>query len=163
MRSLKYSFSLGLSLGLSLLLQTGTAVAALGQAPSKLPAATASDTPPSRMLAASHALSAPYTVHSSELGSGTTVREFATLQGQVFAVAWSGPVLPDLSVLLGDYFPTFKAQAALARQRGRLGSPLAIAQDGLIVKSMGRMRNFYGHAYVPALVPNGVNIQDVLP
>lgn len=107
--------------------------------------------------------SQPFTVHETELGSGTLVREYATLSGQVFAVAWRGPVLPDLREWLGGYFQTFKLGAGLSRQTGRPGSPLTISRDGLVVNSMGRMRHFLGHAYAPGLVPNGVSIQDVLP
>lgn len=115
------------------------------------------------MLAASKPISDHYTVHDTVLETGTTVREFANPEGRVFAVAWQGPVLPDLSVLLGGYFPTYKSQVTLLRRGARLGSPVAINHAGLVVNSMGRMRNFFGHAYAPALVPNGVDIQNVLP
>ena len=35
-------------------------------------------------------------------------------------------------------------------------------RDGVVVRSNGRMRNFFGHAYLPSRVPNNVNIADVL-
>ena len=38
-----------------------------------------------------------------------------------------------------------------------------MARDGLVLRSNGRMRQFFGYAYAPALVPAGLNIQDVLP
>jgi hypothetical protein len=31
-----------------------------------------------------------------------------------------------------------------------------------VVRSNGRMRNFFGDAQAPALIPSGVNIHDVL-
>lgn len=146
------------------MLQTGHACAVLGQAPSSLAGiAPLPGVPSVKMQAATKPPSGLYTIHETELGSGTIVREFATRSGQVFALAWRGPVLPDLRTLLGSYFQTFKDESGLSRQTGRLGSPLSIEHDGLVVNSMGRMRNFWGHAYVPALVPSGVTVNDVLP
>jgi hypothetical protein len=138
----------------------GAAQAALGQAPSA-PSTTAPATPVVRMLAATPASSA-YTVHETLLDSGTTVREFATPAGVVFALSWRGPVLPDLNVLLGKYFASFQAATDEARQTGRRGGPVNIARDGVVVHSNGRMRNFFGDAYAPALIPSGMNIHDVL-
>jgi len=153
-----------LLLGLVLAASAGEATATLGQAPSTLPASSTS-TPAvgARMLAATPtARSSLYTLHEVQLENGTTVREYATPAGQVFAVAWRGPVLPDLSALLGGYFNTFKAETDQARMTGRRGSPVNIERNGLVVRSNGRMRNFFGHAYAPDLVPTGVNIKDVL-
>lgn len=104
-----------------------------------------------------------YTLHEVQLENGTTVLEYATPAGLVFAVAWRGPVLPDLSALLGGYFNTFKRETEQARMMGKRGAPVNIERDDLVVRSSGRMRNFFGHAYAPALVPAGVNIKDVLP
>ncbi len=141
---------------------TGAALATLGQAPSAPVASSASSaTPAARMLAAVPASNA-YTVHETLLDSGTTVREFATPAGVVFALAWRGPVLPDLTALLGNYFPTFQAVTNEARQAGRRGGPVVLARDGLVVHSNGHMRNFFGDAWAPVLIPSGVNIHDVL-
>jgi hypothetical protein len=145
-----------------LLCNAGAALATLGQAPSapeKAPALSA--TPTSRMLAAKPANSA-YTVHETLLDSSTMVREFATPAGVVFALQWRGPTLPDLNALLGNYFPTFQAVTDEARQLGRRGGPVLMERDGLVVRSNGRMRNFFGDAHAPALIPSGVNIHDVL-
>ena len=45
-----------------------------------------------------------YTVHEMTSDSGSTVREFATSEGKIFAVAWQGPFHPDYQQLLGPYF-----------------------------------------------------------
>lgn len=162
--SLKTTIFLSRFLCLALLLQAGQAIAALGQAPSKLAAATpSSGIPSAKMQAAAISPSGLYTIHETVLDSGTTVLEYATPSGQVFAVAWRGPVLPNLNTLLGGYFQTFHLETGLARQTSRLGTPVVIERDGLVLNSMGRMRNFLGHAYAPALVPSGVSIKDVLP
>ena len=156
----------GSLLSLVLALSLGNAAAALGQAPSSLPAVSApSPAPGARMSAAPSAVNASsslYTVHEVVLESGTTVVEYATSAGQVFAVAWRGPVVPDLPVWLGAYFKTFKLGAEQTRAAGRRGSSVNMARDGLVLRSSGRMRNFFGYAYVPALIPAGVDIKDVL-
>jgi hypothetical protein len=153
-----------LLLGVALAVSAGEAMAALGTAPSIPPAASpSSPVSGARALsAASSTQSTVYTRHEVQLENGTTVREFVTPEGLVFAVAWRGPVLPDLQALLGNYFKTFKAETEQARTMGRRGSPVSIERDGLIIRSSGRMRNFFGYAYAPSLVPAGVNISDVL-
>jgi Protein of unknown function (DUF2844) len=161
----------------SLLLQTGVvmvvcwgdAMAGLGQSP--LPGAQASavrppmaSVPQSEFGAKAQASPRPagYTVHESGLETGTTVTEYATTGGVVFAVHWRGPVLPDLDGLLGTYFAAFRTQAQQARAAGRRGSPMTVVTDSLVVNSTGRMRNFAGWAYAPGLVPTDVAIKDVL-
>lgn len=153
-----------LLLGLVLAGSASEGVAALGKVPSTFSAASsASPAPGPRILSAtSTARSSLYTLHEVQLENGTTVREYATPAGLVFALAWRGPVLPDLSALLGDYFDTFKVETDQTRTRASRGSPVNIERDGLVVRSNGRMRNFFGHAYAPSLVPAGVNINDVL-
>jgi len=154
-----------LLIGLVLTSVVGQSWAALGQAPS------AGAVPVSPSLAAgAKALAASrnvgvsrFTVHQTQLESGTTVVEYASPAGRVFAVSWRGPVLPDLSVLLGTYFNTFKLETDKARLAGRRGSPVKIERDGLIVSSNGRMRDFFGYAYAPDLIPAGLDIKDVLP
>jgi hypothetical protein len=151
--------------GLFLLTSASQAFATLGQTPSQSIATNLSPTQtPSnkRMAFAPVVASGLYTLHESQLENGTTVREFETPGGVVFAVAWLGPVLPDLSDLLGNYFDAFKLEVAQARASGRRGAPIHILRDDLVVKSNGRMRHFFGHAYAPKLVPAGVNINDVL-
>ena len=135
--------------------------AALGQMSAK-PVAV-SPSPSARMLALAPALKhASYTVEETQLENGTSVREYATPAGLVFAVAWQGPVLPDLSLLLGNYFNAFKLETDQARLLGRRGAPVDMSRDTLVVRSNGRMRNFFGHAYATDLVPSGVSVKDIL-
>lgn len=135
--------------------------AALGQMSAR-PVAV-SPSPSARMLALAPALKhASYTVEETQLENGTSVREYATPAGLVFAVAWQGPVLPDLSVLLGNYFNAFKLETDQARLLGRRGAPVDMSRDTLVVRSNGRMRNFFGHAYATDLVPSGVSVKDIL-
>ena len=103
-----------------------------------------------------------YTITESLLDNGTRVQEFVTPAGLVFAVSWRGPVLPDLRALLGDYMGIFQRYTEAARQAGLRGGPVNLAQEGLVLRSSGRMGHFSGHAYVPSLVPHGVNIHELL-
>ncbi len=148
-----------------LVLSAPAAVATLGQAPSTFPtAASSSGTPGARVLAvAPGPRSGAYVVYQNQLDNGTDVREYTGPDGVVFAVSWRGPVLPDLNALLGAYFAAFKSETELRRMRGRRGSPVNVRRDGLVIASDGRMRNFFGYAYAPALVPSGLAINDVLP
>lgn len=153
----------GLLIGLALLLSANQAAATLGQSPSVSGPVAASTAPAARALAAtSRDQSSLYTLHTTQLENRTIVQEYATPSGQVFAVLWRGPVLPDLSALLGAYFKNFKAEIEHARAMGRRGSPVVLASDTLVVKSAGRMRRFFGYAYAPDLIPAGLEIKDVL-
>lgn len=104
-----------------------------------------------------------YAVHETVADNGTRVQEFVSPVGLVFAVAWQGPVLPDLTVLLGRFHISYRLETEQRRLAGLRGGPIAMARDGLVLRSNGRMREFFGHAYAPALLPAGLNIQDVLP
>jgi hypothetical protein len=151
-------------LGLVLALNVAQALAALGQAPSAAsPSSAATSAPAARALAATSAARAgSYTSHLRQLENGTLVQEFATPAGLVFAVSWHGPVLPDLSELLGEYFNGYKLETDQTRALGKRGSPVNMVSKKLIVRSTGRMRSFAGYAYVPELIPAGVNINDLL-
>ena len=163
---------LGSLLCASFALVSNTAVASLGQPPTKFiaqPSVDAPNTPVARVLASVRNVKnipdtsvAAYTVQETLLESGTAVREFMTPSGVVFAVAWKGPMLPDLELLLGDYFKAFKLKTEQNRLMGSARSPVNMVQEGLVVRSNGRMRNFSGSAYVTSLVPSGVVINNVL-
>ena len=76
--------------------------------------------------------------------------------GTVFAVAWDGPWIPDLRQVLGDHFDHYQA-AMRARQSARTGRGAVVLNDsGLVVQMSGHPRAFTGRAFVPALMPPGV-------
>jgi hypothetical protein len=99
-----------------------------------------------------------FAVHEMTLPSGTTVREFVSPQGQVFAVSWKGPFKPDLRQLMGDYFDRYVQATPTAR--GGHGAS-RVAQSDLVVQSMGHMRAFSGHAFLPGMLPAGVAESDL--
>lgn len=108
--------------------------------------------------------SAPgYSVQEITAANGTVVREFISPSGVVFAVSWSGPAMPNLQQTLGTYFA--KYQTAVKAQRGpgaRSGhNHLQIRTPSLIVHAGGHMRQYFGLAYVPALLPQNVSVSDL--
>ena len=101
---------------------------------------------------------ASYQVHEIQLASGTLVREYVSAEGVVFAVAWSGPLQPDLQQLLGSHFADYQAVARTKRARR---GPVHVQQPGLVVHSGGHMRAFAGQAYLPQRLPAGVAIDEI--
>jgi hypothetical protein len=102
-----------------------------------------------------------YTVHEVRAATGTIVREYVSPAGTVFAVAWQGPWLPDLRQLFGTYFEHYVQSAREAQARRRGHGPLLIQETGLVVKQSGRPRAFAGSAYVPQLVPQGLDPETI--
>lgn len=91
--------------------------------------------------------------------SGIAVHEFSS-GGVIFAIRWSGTRMPDLSRLLGTYFPQYIASMK-ARGPDRRRAPAAIHSGGLVVHTGGHMRAYHGSAYLPGLVPPGVDLQSL--
>jgi len=101
---------------------------------------------------------AAYTVHEITTETNTVVREYVSAVGKVFAVSWRGPTLPDLQQTLGTYYNDYQTAATTPHVGHR---HLSIDRADLVVHSNGRMRAFYGHAYVPALLPPNFTIADI--
>jgi Protein of unknown function (DUF2844) len=99
-----------------------------------------------------------YRVHEIQLSTGTRVREFVGPDGQVFAIAWQGPTIPNLRQTLGKYFDHY-VTAAQARHGGH--THLQIQQSDLVVQAGGHMRAFSGRAYLPQALPSGVSVGDL--
>jgi hypothetical protein len=74
--------------------------------------------------------------------------------GTVFAVAWRGHFVPDMQQIMGAYFDQYSA--ALQSQQKHFGHhPLNIQQSGLVLQTGGHMRDYFGRAYIPSLLPQG--------
>jgi hypothetical protein len=97
-----------------------------------------------------------FDVHELALANGTTVREYVSRSGEVFAVTWSGATNPDLRQLLG----AARHDSVLAsRNRLRAGHGHQRVQEGsLIVETGGRMRALRGRAYLSDRIPAGVGL-----
>lgn len=99
-----------------------------------------------------------YRVHEIQASSGTVIREYAGLDGKVFAVTWRGPFVPNLRDLLGQYFDEYAAAAPSGRMDR---NHVRVSQDDLVVSVGGHMRAYHGLAYLPPAVPSGVSIGDL--
>ncbi len=106
--------------------------------------------------------SSKYTVQEIQTDAGTTVKEFVSPQGTVFAVSWEGPVMPNLQQLFGSYYDQYR-QALVEQRQGpvRRRGPIFVQQPGLVVQSGGHMRYSMGRAYIPDLLPAGVQPQEL--
>jgi hypothetical protein len=99
-----------------------------------------------------------YRVHEIQLPSGTLVREYVGADGNVFAVTWRGPFMPNLRQTLGQYFDEYSA-AAQASHADR--NRLQVRQSDLVVQISGHMRAYSGRAYLPQAIPSGVSVGDL--
>lgn len=101
---------------------------------------------------------ASYTVREATGTDGVTIREYVLPSNVVFAVTWQGPVRPDMTALLGSYFPSF-ANSNDGRPRGT--GPLVRHDGDFHIESAGHAGYFFGKAYLPRLVPANVQVKDL--
>lgn len=102
------------------------------------------------------------TRHNLTLPSGTVVHEYVSPAGQVFAIAWQGPVLPPLKQLLGTaYFTEYTQAVSAAQTDGHLRGRTNIVLDDLVVLSGGHMGAFSGTAYLRSAMPAGFSANDI--
>lgn len=92
--------------------------------------------------------------------NGMRIREFLNRDGIVFAVTWTGPVMPDLQRVLGPQFGVYTAALA-AREHLGLQRFVRVATPDLVVESDGHLRAYIGRAYLPAMVPIDVTTAEL--
>jgi Protein of unknown function (DUF2844) len=155
MRSAFLSGLLDVSAGILLFVIWATlpAFAALGEDVSSVAADQARLKASVRMLPRQH-----YSVQEMQTPSGTTVRQFVSPSGTVFAVSWEGSA-PDLQQLLGTYFEEFESAVASEPSRRRRGIHL---DDGeLVLDTGGHMRFVAGRAFLRSKLPTQVTSDDI--
>jgi len=108
--------------------------------------------------AASTTSTAAYSVRESRDANGVTIREYVLPSNVVFAVTWEGPIRPDMTALLGSYFPSY-VSAGESRARGT--GPLIESNGDFRIESAGRLGHFFGMAYLPRLLPANVRPGDL--
>jgi hypothetical protein len=94
-----------------------------------------------------------YNVHEITASNGIVVREFVSLSGNVFGIAWQGPSHPDLQQVLGANYDQFTQAVKAQRAQRRGHGPLVIQQPGLVVQMSGHMHSLMGMAYLPQSLP----------
>jgi Protein of unknown function (DUF2844) len=102
--------------------------------------------------------SAAYDRHEITLSSGSRVREYVNKEGKVFAVAWSGPSLPDLKTVLAGHYDAFVAAASAPRHNHHV---LTVSTPELELQNTRLQRGFAGRAHIPNLVPAGTSIAEL--
>lgn len=105
-----------------------------------------------------------YAVHEITTPYGTVIREYVAQNGTVFGVAWRGPFLPNFKQILGDSYGAYEqgareSRGAQARRSRNL--PLSVERPELVVRSAGHTRAYAGQAYIPALIPQGVDAREI--
>ncbi|WP_157639165.1 DUF2844 domain-containing protein [Burkholderia ubonensis] len=105
---------------------------------------------------------ARYTMHELTLAGNTTVREYVSPQGVVFAVTWRGTIMPNLRQLLGSYASTAETEVG-AYRAARGGGPGAVATltSNFVFQSVGHPGFYVGRAYLQRMIPPGVTIGDI--
>jgi hypothetical protein len=101
-----------------------------------------------------------YTRHDITTGPDSGIHEYMSRSGKVFAVTWKGALPPDLSQLFGGYFEAYRT-AAIAQSHPGGHRQVYVVQPDLVVQSLGRLRAFMGKAYVPSLVPAGIDVTEL--
>jgi hypothetical protein len=97
------------------------------------------------------------TIFTQTLSSGTIVKQYASATNVIFAISWSGPNLPNLQVLLGNYFNDYLA--AIRKSRGAI----SINTESLVIQSTGMMGAFQGYALLPKQAPSDFSIKNLAP
>jgi Protein of unknown function (DUF2844) len=92
---------------------------------------------------------------------GTTVNEYASSTGQIFAYSWQGPTMPDLPALLGAYNASYRAGAAEGFAATQDLHASRVARSDVVVESGGQMRSYVGRAWLPGALPAGVTPADL--
>jgi hypothetical protein len=109
-------------------------------------------------------VSGRYSVHEITTSYGTVVREYVTPAGKVFGVTWRGPFLPNFQQILGSYFGEFAQgakDARAAQPRRSRNASLVLEHPDFVMHSVGHTQAYVGHAYVPGLIPQGVDAQEI--
>ena len=145
---------------------SSVASAALGEAAMKAPVSARHMASSSMAAVAGADNRVQLSIRNTQLASGTLIREYLDANGKVVAIAWQGPTLPDLQLLLGSYFPRYieaqkrtqlqtQAQVPSAKPAEASHRHAQLRDSDVVIESHGHLRAFQGRAYLPALLPAG--------
>ena len=108
--------------------------------------------------------------HRGELGysvntikvAGMEIMEYVSSDDVVFAVVWKGTGVPDLKLLLGEYYEEYRQEVDAARNRSpRVREPFKMKSNRLVVERAGHSRSLWGRAYLPSHLPTGIKPEDI--
>ncbi len=104
------------------------------------------------------AASAQVRTHEITLADGSSIREFETPGGIVFAVVWSTRFKPDLAALLGAHAASYAAAASEALRAPGIRRHAELRRGDLVVHSTAHLNSYVGKAWLQSLVPEGVHV-----
>ena len=113
-----------------------------------------------RVIEATHVLNLPGPLVSETTvltSFGVKAREFSGPSGRIFAMTWSTHGMPYIKDLYAGYFPGYLAWIHAHPQPGYVPA-LSVQTQDLRAHMEGHMGDWFGSAYVPALIPPGVDL-----
>jgi len=96
---------------------------------------------------------AGFNLHQITLQDGSTVNEYVSPAGTVFAISWKSHFMPNLNQLLGSYISNLQQGQRTQWIRRRA---ITIQGDNFVFTSFGRMGSFQGRVLVPSLLPANI-------
>jgi hypothetical protein len=97
-------------------------------------------------------------VHTLTLADGSTIRQYATPTGRVFAISWNTHFKPHLADLLGTHFAAYaRAGRSAQQQRSGIAHSATVRSGDLVVESMAHLNAHVGRAYLRSLMPAGTS------
>lgn len=139
--------AMGCLLAILVPLAPGTARAALGEAAVSSVNAALVPAPNGNWL-----------TRTSTLRGGTVLNEYVGPDGDVFALAWHGPALPNFRTVLGTtYYPLVEEEARSGPAVGRGG--LRVLRADFVFESSGHAPMFTGKAWLPKRLPSGFSLE----
>jgi nucleoside diphosphate kinase len=107
------------------------------------------------------AIAARAPTHVITMSDGSSIKEFVTPGGVVFAVSWSTRFKPRLEQLLGIHAGPYAAAARQALATPGIRHSFALDQDDLVIHASGHLNAHVGVAYLRSLVPEGVRVDEL--
>ena len=107
------------------------------------------------------AIASRFDVHVITQSDGSTIKEFVTPGGVVFAVAWSTRLKPRLDTLLGTHATRYASVASAAMATPGIRHGVVLASDDLVVQASAHLNAHVGLAYLRSLVPEGVRVDEL--
>jgi hypothetical protein len=93
-------------------------------------------------------------VHTITQADGSTIRQYVSPAGRVFAVAWNTHYKPRLSDLLGRHFEAYALAGRRAmQQRPGVLHQARLQQGDLVVESSAHLNAHVGRAYLRSQLP----------
>lgn len=99
--------------------------------------------------------------HVITQADGSTIKEFVTPDGVVFAVAWSTRFKPRLETLLGAHATRYASAARAAMVTPGIRHGVTLSSGDLVVQASAHLNAHVGLAYLRSLVPDGVHIDEL--